>query len=591
MERLFLNFYEYVKSLFRPFEETRKRRALDFDPVYSPCKYRRLSSSLNSGMARNLEDEWCLPRSPIFSRPAPKRVPVSETIVLDDEDDTPNNSRGRPAKKFTSTPTENRKMYQNGNGAVNVILDDDDEEEVRFVKEFKTPKDKKSTIFDLTLDRSSQNGSRSRNGSRHHANSSLDYSYCLEDKIRYKKLLDTIGVSSSDSSSVYYTPAGKTLQYTCPPRASKILGLGLEQFEKNKKSTNTKDRLVKVLDQFKENEPVVVDSDSDSDVVAVSPPSPKPDIKVTPVNTLKTVVSTAEQTKSQWLQDLVSQHRQNIEERHREINEYLKSAEHHNKINRDIRLGLLASQVSKSLSIKDAVVPVIEIQEEVELPELTEQHHQMIQRAFRGDPSEVLSRKFNLNITRADIKTLSGLNWLNDEVINFYMNLIAERSTKNEKLPKTHTFNTFFYMKLSSSGPQSLRRWTKRVDIFSFDLICIPIHLGMHWCMAIVDFRDRSIRYYDSMGASNNTCLNALRNYLEFEHMDKKQRPYDASDFQLINMKDIPQQMNGSDCGMFACTFAEFVSRNAPITFKQADMPYLRKKMVVEILLGELLIQ
>lgn len=93
------------------------------------------------------------------------------------------------------------------------------------------------------------------------------------------------------------------------------------------------------------------------------------------------------------------------------------------------------------------------------------------------------------------------------------------------------------------------------------------------------------------MGSENDRCLKALKNYLEAEHLDKRKTPYDTSDFSLENVKDIPQQMNGSDCGMFACTFAEFISRNASVNFSQDHMPYFRKKMVVEILDGELLIQ
>ena len=38
-------------------------------------------------------------------------------------------------------------------------------------------------------------------------------------------------------------------------------------------------------------------------------------------------------------------------------------------------------------------------------------------------------------------------------------------------------------------------------------------------------------------------------------------------------LQDIPQQMNGSDCGMFACKFAEYVSRGAPVTFSQVHVP------------------
>ena len=49
-----------------------------------------------------------------------------------------------------------------------------------------------------------------------------------------------------------------------------------------------------------------------------------------------------------------------------------------------------------------------------------------------------------------------------------------------------------------------------------------------------------------------------------------------SSDGLLLNfswfyVQDIPHQMNGSDCGMFACKFAEYVARNARITFSQVS--------------------
>ena len=47
--------------------------------------------------------------------------------------------------------------------------------------------------------------------------------------------------------------------------------------------------------------------------------------------------------------------------------------------------------------------------------------------------------------------------------------------------------------------------------------------------------------------------------------------------------------MNGSDCGMFTCKFAEYISRRARLTFSQADMPYFRQRMVHEIVKDTLL--
>lgn len=244
----------------------------------------------------------------------------------------------------------------------------------------------------------------------------------------------------------------------------------------------------------------------------------------------------------------------------------------------------------KCLHIKDTVLPITEEKEKA-LPLLTDDDDYRIDQALnkRASPNEILSSKFNLNISRRDMLTLDGLNWLNDEVINFYMSMIIERGKKSE-WPAVYTMNTFFYPKLLKDGHSSLRRWTRKVDIFAHDFIAVPIHLGMHWCMAIINLKQKVIRYYDSMGGLNNRCLETLLKYLCEEHMDKKKSKFDTSGWKLENVQDIPQQMNGSDCGMFSCTFAEFVTRNAKINFSQKDMPYLRRKMVLEILNGELLI-
>lgn len=250
----------------------------------------------------------------------------------------------------------------------------------------------------------------------------------------------------------------------------------------------------------------------------------------------------------------------------------------------------LEDRVKKVLKIKEYVLPV-ELPEE-KLPTLTAEQERKVNYCFdrrNNVENEILISKYNLNISGRDILTLQGLNWLNDEVINFYMNLIIDRA-KDSKWPKTHAMNTFFFPKISKDGYSSVRRWTKKVDIFAFDVLVVPIHLSMHWCMAIIDFRAKTINYFDSMGRSNDKCLKILYNYLQQEHLDKKRAEYDMSEWEMSNVKKIPQQMNGSDCGMFACTFAEFLTRDAKITFTQEDMPYLRRKMAVEILEGRLLI-
>ena len=51
--------------------------------------------------------------------------------------------------------------------------------------------------------------------------------------------------------------------------------------------------------------------------------------------------------------------------------------------------------------------------------ELTEEQESVVNRSLRGGPpDQMLVEGFRLQISRRDIATLSGLNWLNDEVSN-----------------------------------------------------------------------------------------------------------------------------------------------------------------------------
>uniref|UniRef100_A0A6I8P657 SUMO specific peptidase 1 n=1 Tax=Ornithorhynchus anatinus TaxID=9258 RepID=A0A6I8P657_ORNAN len=228
---------------------------------------------------------------------------------------------------------------------------------------------------------------------------------------------------------------------------------------------------------------------------------------------------------------------------------------------------------------------------EDEFPEITEEMEKEIKNVFcHGNQDEVLSEAFRLTITRKDMQTLNHLNWLNDEIINFYMNLLMERS-RGKGVPSVHAFNTFFFTKLKTAGYQAVKRWTKKVDVFSVDLLLVPIHLGVHWCLAVVDFRKKYITYYDSMGGVNTEACRILLQYLKQESLDKKRKDFDTNGWLLFSKKsqEIPQQMNGSDCGMFACKYADCIAKDRPINFTQQHMPYFRKRMVWEILHRKLL--
>ena len=228
------------------------------------------------------------------------------------------------------------------------------------------------------------------------------------------------------------------------------------------------------------------------------------------------------------------------------------------------------------------------------LPIIPNGYKNFIENTLSSFDSTQIIQKFCIPITVKDLKTLRSPNWLNDEVINFYFELICQRSKEKSNYPRLHIFNTFFYPKLKSSGYDSIKRWTRKVDIFAYDMILIPIHLGIHWCCAEINLKEKSIRYYDSLHNSNKTCLKLLLEYLIEEHKDKKATDgiaeFDSENWTLSSPKNIPCQQNGYDCGVFTCIFAEYRSREADFTFSQKNMNYFRDKISYEIIKGALLL-
>ncbi|KAM3845808.1 sentrin-specific protease 1 isoform 2-T3 [Vipera latastei] len=107
----------------------------------------------------------------------------------------------------------------------------------------------------------------------------------------------------------------------------------------------------------------------------------------------------------------------------------------------------------------------------------------------------------------------------------------------------------------------------------------------------VTDFRKKTITYYDSMSGSNSEACKILLQYLKQESLDKKRKEFDTNGWMLLckRSQEIPQQMNGSDCGMFACKYADCITKDKPINFTQQHMPYFRKRMVWEILHRKLL--
>ena len=63
--------------------------------------------------------------------------------------------------------------------------------------------------------------------------------------------------------------------------------------------------------------------------------------------------------------------------------------------------------------------------------------------------------------------------------------------------------------KKSKKIPRNFSFWKifSQIDIFSLDKVIVPVHLGSHWCLAVINIRDKRFEYYDSLGGPNAQCF------------------------------------------------------------------------------------
>ena len=103
--------------------------------------------------------------------------------------------------------------------------------------------------------------------------------------------------------------------------------------------------------------------------------------------------------------------------------------------------------------------------------------------------------KKKVTIEWSDLERLDEGEFLNDNLIGFYLRFLEQ--TFEEKRPnlanKVYFFNTYFYATLMNAHKpkrsfnyKGVQKWTKSVDIFTYDYIVVPINENSHWYLAII---------------------------------------------------------------------------------------------------------
>lgn len=81
--------------------------------------------------------------------------------------------------------------------------------------------------------------------------------------------------------------------------------------------------------------------------------------------------------------------------------------------------------------------------------------------------------------------------FLNDNLIGFYLRFLEDhlQRTNKDVAERTYFFNSYFFATLKKGRGidySAVEKWTRNIDLFSYDYVVVPINQDVHWYVAII---------------------------------------------------------------------------------------------------------
>ena len=281
-------------------------------------------------------------------------------------------------------------------------------------------------------------------------------------------------------------------------------------------------------------------------------------------------------------------------------------------------------------------------------PKITADISEEIKKAMANKGmGEMVTNHFQTTIKMVDLYRVIGgnkkvkHNYLNDEIINYYLALLSNNYSKDHKrkknLLKMYHFSTTFFDKLERNmRHENLMRSTfykntmkqkKWIDIFNYDIMLMPINVLVkeatnisnqedeeqkegkqeenkeekkegkkekdpnHWQLILVEPNKGLISGFCSLNCDMSPSLDRVQEFLKQEAMESRSDQEEWSNHHYrvnweTTQRDCPRQFDSSSCGLFILAMAEAISGNQSFLHRQEDVPYLRRKLTAEIILG-----
>ena len=196
-------------------------------------------------------------------------------------------------------------------------------------------------------------------------------------------------------------------------------------------------------------------------------------------------------------------------------------------------------------------------------------------------------------VRSSSIKKLLTNEWIDSNLINCYLYLIST------KFSHVLAIDTQLNEQLKRKRFQTIDRQFRKNNIFNYTMWLLPVNCeNTHWFLLTIELNsitDRKIQIniFDSRGEHESWKrileIEKLKSFIQWKYDQVHQTSESSLEFIVQDhYKEIPQQDNELDCGMFTMVYAKYKAAKENFTFSCDDMQRFRKLISEEIIKGEL---
>ena len=187
---------------------------------------------------------------------------------------------------------------------------------------------------------------------------------------------------------------------------------------------------------------------------------------------------------------------------------------------------------------------------------------------------------------------LEGNNWLNDDVISDYLELVGALDEN------VFIFTSHFHTAFREGGFRRVKNYYRKYELLEYKQLLIPVHKDSHWFL--ISFNGTTLEAYDpynyprSSSSEKKRLLQLNKKKLEkmlmqleenyFKPLYKMKNKQFKSLTLRVNLPlDIPAQNNSCDCGVFLVTFIKYLVVKMEFDFDTDSMKEIRELMKTEL--------